>query len=223
VPCDVANGRDWDSLCAFAQRNVDPQQLQSFAQLLGLQARSLLRLGIGWLPKTQNWTLPLFDADGRIIGIQTRDRNKSKRFLKGSQLGLFLPLDLFTQGPIEQLLICEGASDAAAMLSLGFNSVARVSCNSGLNVLFALCQRLKPASVVIVGDADEPGRRGAEQLAMGLLLVVPLLRVIFPPEPIKDARDWLLAGAQRADVQAVIADAEPRRLQIHFSQGEQDQ
>ena len=85
-----------------------------------------------------------------------------------------------------------------------------------------LVKRLQPQEVVIVSDCDQPderGRRpgpeGAERLAaVPLAYVAGDVRVIAPPQGIKDARAWLRAGATAADVAAAIAAAEPRRLKV---------
>jgi hypothetical protein len=68
--------------------------------------------------------------------------------------------------------------------------------------------------VVVVADSDLPGRSGAERLATDLLAYSPAVRVIAPPNGIKDARAWKNAGATKADVEAAIDAAAVRRLAI---------
>jgi hypothetical protein len=68
--------------------------------------------------------------------------------------------------------------------------------------------------VVIMADGDEPGQRGAENLASVLVAYAPAVRVIRPPEGIKDARAWLQAGGTRQDVQKLIDITVARRLVI---------
>jgi len=68
--------------------------------------------------------------------------------------------------------------------------------------------------VVIIADADDPGRRGAESLAVALLPYVPSLKVVEPPAPFKDLRSWQQASATPEDVHRLIAGVEPRRLVV---------
>ena len=57
-------------------------------------------------------------------------------------------------------------------------------------------------------------RKGAENLAAGVLPVVPAVRVCEPPADVKDARAWFLAGATADDVAARFDAAPARRLRI---------
>ena len=68
--------------------------------------------------------------------------------------------------------------------------------------------------VVIVADADEPGRRGAAALATVLRAYCPSVRVVEPPDGGKDARAWRRAGATRADVQDVIEQADVKHVDV---------
>ena len=73
--------------------------------------------------------------------------------------------------------------------------------------------------MVIVADGDEPGRGGADNLASVLVAYAPAVRLIEPPEGIKDVRDWLRVGGRRSDVEQRIAAAGVRRLAISFGMG----
>src|SRR5262249_45460075 len=93
--------------------------------------------------------------------------------------------------------------------------VGRPSCSGGTKLLTALVAVWRPDQVVIVADGDEPGRRGADRLASVLVAFVPAVRVITPPEGVKDARAWLHAGASHRDVEELMLAAPVRRLVIH--------
>jgi hypothetical protein len=84
----------------------------------------------------------------------------------------------------------------------------------GVNLLVDLCNCLQPAEAVIVADRDAPGQRGAENLSSVLVAYMAAVRVIVPPEGVKDAREWKATGATSADVMAAIDAAEPRKLAI---------
>jgi hypothetical protein len=204
---------DLAQLAVAYQRAVDPGQLDSLATSLGLTPDSLVTLGIGWSAEHSAWAFPMRDADHRVLGIRLRRANGFKFAVTGSKEGLFLPAG--TEPNSSPLLVCEGPTDAAALLEMRFaNVVGRPSCTGGIRLLVDLVRKWRPPEVVVVSDGDEPGRRGADNLASVLLAYVSTVRVIAPPVGIKDARDWLRAGATREAVEEAIAAAPARRLTV---------
>jgi DNA primase len=154
--------------------------------------------------------------DGAVLGIRLRRTDGFKFAVKGGREGLFIPSGV--EAEAAPLLICEGPTDTAALLDLGFrNVVGRPSCTGGAKLLCDLTRRRRPSDVVIVADGDEPGRRGAGNLASILLAHAPGVRVIAPPEGIKDAREWLKAGGRREDVEKAIDAAPVRRLTVRVT------
>jgi 5S rRNA maturation endonuclease (ribonuclease M5) len=188
-----------------------PDVLRRFGGQLGVSALSLRRLCVGWSPRHGAWLFPMSDAAGNVVGIRLRLPNGRKLAVKGGREGLFLPSDL-PDG--RRLLVCEGPTDAAALLDLGFSAVGRPSCSGGTRHLVGLLRRLAVPEVVIVADADAPGQAGAERLAAALVAYCPAVKVITPPAPHKDARAWKKAGATAADVLALIDAAPVRTLAI---------
>src|SRR5262249_26603719 len=157
-------------------------------------------LGIGWSNEHRAWSFPMQDASGRVVGIRLRAPRGAKFAVKGGHEGLFLPATATLVGPGSQLLIVEGATDTAALLDMGVqNGVGRPCCMGGVKLLVGLV-RLRQRPEVVVADGDEPGQRGAEHLASILLAYVPAVRLIRPPNGIKDARAWLQAGGTEKDV-----------------------
>lgn len=189
---------------------TSPETLRCFAAGLGLTADSLGRLGVGYMKTRRAWGFPMKDGGGRIVGVRLRYA-KGKAAIRGGREGLFIPEGLHAGG---RLLIAEGPTDTAALLDLGFNAVGRPSCTGGVKHLVELAKRLKPVEVAIIADADQVGRRGASSLASTLLAYVPIVRVVLPPDGVKDARAWKQAGATRADVNTLIEGAKPRTLKI---------
>ena len=196
-----------EELAALADRWRLPREsarLAALAEHLGLGVESLARLWAGWSQDRRGWTFPMKDAAGQVVGIRLRLGNGRKLSIKGGHEGLFLPDGLKPGG---RLLMCEGPTDAAALLDLGFPAVGRPSCTGGVKHCVELVRRLKPEVVIVVADADEPGQRGADRLAALLRLYCRDVRVIAPPPPFKDTRDWKRAGATAADVEQAIAAA----------------
>lgn len=155
----------------------------------------------------------MMDVWGNVIGFRLRLEDGKKLSIRGGRAGLFVPSKL-AGADMGRLMVTEGPTDCAALLDLGFEAVGRPSCTGGVSLLAELVRRYRPGEVVIVSDADTPGRRGAESLATALLPYVRALRVICPPAGIKDAREWKRAGVTPAELLDVVQAAGIRRLDI---------
>jgi 5S rRNA maturation endonuclease (ribonuclease M5) len=187
---------NWLSLQHVYSRAVKPVALAEFARGLSLTVAALRALEVGW--DGEAFTLPMRDGQGTIVGIQRRTSPR-KCCVDGSQLGLFLPVGVGTNG-CERLLICEGASDCAVLLAWGYEAIGRPNCNARADWLVEWCRPRAYRQVVIVADNDEPGIRGAHELQR----LIPGALVIVPPT--KDVRSWAQAGATRKDVERAIAE-----------------
>jgi hypothetical protein len=200
--------QDFTPLVEAYEKAVDRNCLSRLAQSLGVAVQSLLALGIGWSTPHHAWSFPMRDAANHIIGIHLRQWSGRKFAVPGSRNGLFLPRAISPSG--SRLLIAEGCSDTAALLTLGFNeAVGRPSCSSGTNLLLGLVCQYRPQQAILVADNDQPGRRGADELASALRAYVPLICIISPPPDLKDVRSWLQRGATAADINQAIRAASP--------------
>lgn len=204
---------DLASLAEQCSQAIRPDVLDRLGEGLGLSTESLCRLGVGWSGEHRAYTFPMSDASGNVLGIRLRLPSGRKLSVRGGKEGLFIPRDLAGAG---LLLICEGPTDTAAMLDLGFDAVGRPSCRGGTRLLVDLVQRRQAAEVVIVADTDahDAGERGAENLAVLLVTYAVSVRVIAPTYGCKDAREWKRRGATRGEVQSAIDAAPARRLTI---------
>jgi phage/plasmid primase-like uncharacterized protein len=171
------------------------------ARSLGVTADALRRLGVGWCASRCATTWPMRDASGKIIGLRLRDPNTgAKRSVQGSAAGLFFDADGIANIPSQsQVWIAEGASDTAALLSIGLDAVGIPSAKSGGDLLLALGHRIRPSEWIIVADGDGPGLESARLLRSELVIVAGV-RIIVPPSGIKDAREWINRGASRDDL-----------------------
>lgn len=203
---------DLTALAAEFRRAAPVESLRSLAAELGVSAESLRAFGVGRAGNYPAWSFPMTNpATGTITGIRLRPPFGRKFSVTGGKEALFLP----SEPADDVLMVLEGETDAIATHSIGFtNAVGRPSCTGGTAHLVALLRRRKPAQVVIVRDNDEPGTRGANALAAALAPHTRDLRVIAPPPGTKDMREWVRAGATRADVEQHIQVAERRRLNI---------
>ena len=197
---------DLDDIVARAVEN-GARQLHVLAGELGVTVESLRRLEVG---RGQSaWSFPMKDANLRISGIRLRFDDGSKKSVRGSRAGLFIPDSLpEAYEPPAPLLIVEGPSDVAAALSLGFAAIGRPSCNGGNILTCNLVRRWGIPRVVAVADADQPGRAGALSLLKSLVLYCKTVSVIEPPAEGMDLRDWVRSGATKENILKAILRAE---------------
>jgi len=201
-----------ESLAALAEQfrgNLTQELLAGLASSLKLSFESLRRFHVGW--NGSAFSFPMFDPEGRVVGIALRRPDGSKYAVKGGHHGLFIPAGIVSG---DRLLVCEGQTDTAACIDLGFQAVGRPGCRSTLQQCVELAKRLAAPSVVVVGDADEEGHQGAAALASALAVRCRDVRVVFPPEGVKDAREWKRRGATRADVETAIEASAVVKLKI---------
>ena len=198
--------RELAKLARDYARQVDTEALLKFAEGLGLTVDSLQRLSVGW--DGEAWTFPMRDSGGEVVGIRRRLPNRRKLSVKGGHGGLFIPIDLPDS---RGLLICEGETDTAALLGLEFAAIGRPSCRGGVR---HVTQLARGRAVTIVADRDLPGTQGAARLGGVLRLHCPSVRIITPPEPLKDARAWVQAGLTRKDVLEAIRAASVIAVQV---------
>jgi len=186
------------------------EQVADLARSLGVSSHSLRRLGVGW--NGWAWSFPMRDSAGVVVGIRLRKRNGEKLAVRGGLEGLFIPSGL---DPAAPLFIVEGPTDCAAVLDCGLSAIGRPCC-SGAVELTGIVAAGRP--VVIVADADDAGRRGAERLAAALIVRCPDVRLIFPPNGAKDIRDAVRSIADPCEALRAIwlmaEQAAPLRVNV---------
>ncbi len=200
---------------------------------LGIPGAVVDRLCCGRSAFYGAWAFPMRDGDGKIVGVRLREYGgASKWSVAGSRDGLFYDPEMYLNETLShglkgrEIVIVEGASDAAAGYAIGLATVGRSSCNTGVDALKRLCERLKANRVTIVTDNDRfkerttysphgvpirrtvwrPGIEGAERLAQDL---GRMFRIVTPPK--KDLRDWLLSGLT-IETFRTVADAQKWRM-----------
>jgi hypothetical protein len=203
VPANPEPERDWHALLERWARRTSPAQRGWLAHILGVSAPALQRLGAVLSDRPGVWAFPMFGAARQVIGIRLRAEDGKKWAVAGSHNGLFWPDGLAGTSP---LLVCEGPTDTAALLDLGYDAIGRPSCTGAVDMVIEAVRGLRRRDVVVVADADSPGIDGACRLARALTDAGRRPKVIRPLRG-KDARAWVRAGATRAAVAAVIANA----------------
>jgi putative DNA primase/helicase len=94
------------------------------------------------------------------------------------------------------VIIVEGMTDVAAAMDLGFVAVGRPSNLAGMKPLGDL---VRGRSVLIIGENDgfnestgqRPGHEGMIACFQVLKKVAPEIRMVLPPEHVKDLRQWI--------------------------------
>lgn len=205
---------DFAAMAGGCSLSLGDDHRESLAAHLGVSADSLVRLCVGWSGQNDAFTFPMRDAGNNFVGIRLRGRDGRKWSVKGGREGLFVPHDL---GGVDQLLVCEGPTDTAALMDLGFTAVGRPSCTGGARVLLDLVRSNNWEEVVIVADDDPPGWSGAQRLAHKLLPEMGKVKIVTPPAGVKDAREWKRQGATRDDMLAAIDAA--LSLELRVAQG----
>lgn len=213
--------RDWSEV---AQSTFDRGAAirVELATSLGVSVLSLERLFIGAgyddYRSLSYSTWPEKRQGGKVLGIIRRynvpvsDGGGNKLTMNGSKHGLYLPLDWWRgEGPV---IVCEGGSDTAALLTLGLSAIGRPSNVGGVNHLIGAlgdCER----PIIILGERDRkaerigqtsqckqycqgcswcwPGLYGAKETASRLKASMSRKRILWrlPPNGFKDAREWL--------------------------------
>ena len=201
-PADPYQHPDFDAALWWeaARRVARPHKLTAWACRLGLPAQAIDWLGACHLGPML--CLPMYDGRGQVCGIRTRNPDGSKRAVTGSRAGVFLA----TQHTEAPALICEGPTDAAAALALGFEPIGRPSCTGQEIHVVDTLRRLGYDRATICADADSPGVAGANRLAEVLRAARIAVRLVAPVGH-KDLRDWWRAGARREHVDAAWSQA----------------
>jgi len=167
---------------------------------LGVPIEALGALDVGYDPGRFEWIFPEHDDQRRIVGLLRRSANGSKRAFGGSVRGLSIPTypDGLPSGPI---YLPEGASDTAALFSVGVFAVGRASAHGSPAQRLWLTRLLAQhgdREIIVVGDRDlnkmgvECAAKLAEHLADKLERPVGLA---LPQPEFKDVREQVRAGA----------------------------
>jgi hypothetical protein len=181
------------------------RHLAVLAAKLGVAEDSLRMLGCVGSNQAQVWAFPMCSGDGSAVGIRMRHENGRKWALPGSHNGIFLP----QCEPQQEMVICEGPTDAAAALTMGMFAIGRPNCSACATDIMATVKRLRIRRVTIVADVDQdkerpngatynPGLDGARNLAA--IFTIPTRIVTLP---CKDLRSFLCAGGNVATFQSI--------------------
>ena len=180
------------------------EPMETWATKLGLPIETLDIMGGCTLGPTLNF--PMYDGNGKICGIRTRDQDGNKRAITGSRNGVFLPT--FTEDG-RQPIICEGPTDSAAALALGYYPIGRQSCTGCERHVVDTCKRMGFQKVTVCADSDGPGIAGAKKLLDVLRAAKIVVRMV-TPSGFKDLREWYKSGVTKEIIELQWSQAEWR-------------
>lgn len=160
-------------------------EVDSFAHSIGVTPESLRLIGCQRARQYRAWAFPMHGSRGEIIGIRLRRDDGSKFAVTGSRSGIFMARKEQSQ----TAFIVEGASDLAALISMGLYGFGRPQCCGCIAIITSNLARLRIRRVVLIADSDTPGLNGAASLVSELN--IPSL--VFVP-PAKDLREAYRLG-----------------------------
>lgn len=152
---------------------------------------ALKNLSAVWAQGHKAWAFPMKNGRGQVVGIRFRAMNASKWTLRGTHSGLFLH---YQPRRVPIVMICEGATDAAAASIFPCEIVGRPACLGCEDMIIEYVTRNHYRRAIIVGDNDSEssnyaGQRGAHKLSE--MLTIP--NVVWIP-PVKDVREFINRG-----------------------------
>ncbi len=198
-----------------AWRNATPGAMAYLAAGLRVSLASLNSLHAGYSVAVCGYTFPMTDGRGVILGARIRTVSGHKYSMTGGHEGIFVARN-FTPGP--RLIICEGPTDLAALLTIGItDAIGRPSCCGAAKLIRHRVEDWRPKQIIIISDADAPGRDGATALARDLMWHCPDVRIMEPPAGRKDMRAWVCCGAGKEEIEQHITHAAPVRMVINHS------
>ncbi len=127
--------------------------------------------------------------------------------LKDTRRVLYRLPELIAAKPEETIHICEGEKDVDTVRALGLTATCNPMGAGKWPAVATMAKALmKGRDVVVLADADAPGRAHAKVVEASLRSVVKSIKVLEPPKPHKDVTDLLSSGGSLADMVS-IADA----------------
>lgn len=144
----------------YWSREFQEDQAHELAAKWKVDLTHLLGMGVGW--DGQAHTLPMHNEMCDVIGIQRQWPNGYKCMVTGTQLGLFIADNGYET---DVLIVTEGASDLATAVQLGFEGIGKPNALVGNRLVYGYLKRHdRYERILIVGDNDEAGKRGAHEL-----------------------------------------------------------
>lgn len=169
----------------YKQLSFFRDDMEPLANALRISPVALLLLGVGYSEKKRCWMFPMYNEKRHMIGLKCRNLKGNKWCFKGSRLGVYMSRVF---NPHQMILVCEGESDTAACLGLGYNAIGRASAQTCMKIIPELVKNNQHIYVFADRDEDGLGLRSSERL----IEHIGRGTIIYNKE-YKDVREWVLA------------------------------
>lgn len=194
-----------DDVEEMQQRLMEsPEKLRYLTQDRKLSMDSIKKLKFG-LTKDGDISIPHI-RNGNLTGIQYRKFSGNIKYLSepGSDYQLFNEGVLDVE--VDELLVCEGAFDAASALTYGFTNVVAVpGCSSKKAHWIHKFKKAKKIHIAYDMDEDkDKGQKGAYDLATK----IGLERCKNVKLPYNDMNDCLINGVEVSEIVKAVKEAE---------------
>ena len=158
----------------------------AYLQGRGFAAETVARFGLGYDAAQNAITIPVNNSR-HAYAARYLDPDAPHRYKSHGRLDVFNVADLYKGEPC---FVVEGQFDAMSIVQAGGRAVAIMGSN--VNALYKqLEERKPPATLIIAMDADEPGRKKADDMAKRLdALKIPHVTATWTVEG-KDANERL--------------------------------
>ena len=188
--------QDLDAIMARYRDALHDDEATRHAEARGVTAQAIRAYGCGSNAGLLCWPeYVIADGRARVAAIVTLGADNMKRAGKGHTRGISTPVDLLESA--YPTLAVEGMGDCLACYDMGILALGRPNNVCGGTILAELLADPE-IDFLIVADADEAGRTGAERLSHELAERLGReVRYSIPPPPHKDARAFLIAMKEK--------------------------
>lgn len=182
--------------------------LTSFKKKRGLTDETLVKYEVGYEIRTERYTMPVRDADGRLVNVRRYKPDADVSQKVWNLTGHGSPPRLYPLSALEgadEVLVVEGELDALICNQNGF---AAVSGTGGAQRWSAEWSRLfKGKHVYICFDNDKDGRVGGKKVQRSLAPHAASVTVMKPllDKEKSDVTDWFLAGGTPDQLRDLMA------------------
>jgi 5S rRNA maturation endonuclease (ribonuclease M5) len=181
----------------------------------GIEERMIKYYTLGWDHDNDALTVPIknehgFFTDCRKVRFNVPDDQKQYKNLPFAQGhgkgGRLFPYENIYK---DNLVLCEGETDAIVLNQHGFNAITTGSANAWKKVI----PLFKGKHLIVAFDADEPGQKAANKLTEKLFPVNKSVINVVLPKKGMDITDYFVAGYTKEDFTKLIESSkssEPR-------------
>jgi hypothetical protein len=195
---------------------ADRHRLAYLLEKRGLTKELISSFQIGFEQYTQRFTIPVRDAEGRLVNVRRYKPNAPLAEKMINLTGYGSPPRLY---PIQQLtmgklvLVVEGEMDALTCIRHGFHAVS--GTGGALRWDPAWGKLFAGKDVVLCYDNDQEGRLGTKRAMANIRAHADSVVILDPllPEEKSDITDWFMAGHTPAELRTLIDQAQQAAAQ----------